>query len=65
LEIELLRAEHPPFERWYHETWIRSAFSTNNPHRSYNEVRSFISSQGRAAVLPPPRPPRPPSRPPG
>jgi len=67
LEIELLRAEHPPFERWYHETWIRSTFSTNNPHRSYNEVRSFIASQGRAAVLPSPRPTdrRPTSRPPG
>src|SRR5215510_13507181 len=66
LEIDLLRAEHPPFERWYHETWIRSAFSTNNPHRSYNEVRSFLASQGRAAVLPSPRPTdrRPTSRPP-
>lgn len=51
LEVELERAEHPPFERWYHETWIRSRLSRNNPHRSYEEVRAFLSSQGRDRLV--------------
>ena len=41
LETELARAEYPPFDRWYHESWIRSADSPNNPHRPYNQVRAF------------------------
>lgn len=42
LETELARAEYPPFDRWYHESWIRSAQSQNNPHRPYNQLRAFI-----------------------
>ncbi len=60
LEDELLWAEHPPFDRWYHETWIRSAFSPNNPHRPYVELRAFLASHGREILEPPPfffRPP--------
>ena len=60
LEDELLWAEHPPFDRWYHETWIRSEFSANNPHRSYNELRAFLASHGRQILEMPPfffRPP--------
>jgi hypothetical protein len=56
LEVELMREEYPPFDGWYHETWIRSLFSFNNPHRSYDLLRAFISSQGRE------RPSAPPSR---
>jgi hypothetical protein len=50
LETEFARAEYPPFDRWYHETWIRSGLSRNNPHRSYNLVRAFIASEGRGSV---------------
>jgi len=60
LEDQLLWAEHPPFDRWYHETWIRSEFSSNNPHRSYNLLRAFLTSRGREILTPPPfffRPP--------
>jgi len=60
LEDQLLWAEYPPFSRWYHETWIRSEFSPNNPHRAYNEVRAFLTSHGREILTPPPfffRPP--------
>jgi hypothetical protein len=41
LETELARAEYPPFDRWYHESWIRSTNSPNNPHRPYNQVRAL------------------------
>jgi hypothetical protein len=60
LENQLLWAEHPPFDRWYHETWIRSTFSANNPHRSYVLLRAFLTSHGREILEPPPfffRPP--------
>ena len=43
LETELARAEHPPFDRWYQESWIRSAASPNNPHRPYKQVRALLS----------------------
>jgi hypothetical protein len=47
LEAEFAWAEHPPFDRWYHETWIRSGWSPNNPHRPYDELRQFLASEGR------------------
>jgi hypothetical protein len=46
LETDFARAEYPPFDRWYHESWIRSAGSLNNPHRAYNQVRDFIGTDG-------------------
>jgi len=46
LETEFARGEYPPFDRWYHESWIRSATSNNNPHRAYNQLRAFIGSEG-------------------
>ena len=46
LETVLERGEYPPFDRWYHESWIRSAQSPNNPHRPYNEVRAFVACEG-------------------
>ena len=49
LETEFAREEYPPFDRWYRESWIRSARSLNNPHRAYNQLRAFINT---AAPLP-------------
>lgn len=47
LETEFARGEYAPFDRWYHESWIRSAGSLNNPHRAYTQVRDFIGSDGQ------------------
>jgi hypothetical protein len=47
LETEFARGEYAPFDRWYEESWIRSAKSLNNPHRAYHQVRDFIGSDGR------------------
>jgi hypothetical protein len=56
LEAEFARGEYPPFDRWYRESWIRSAFSNNNPHRAYNQLRDFIGKEGIGSLpLPPPR----------
>ena len=51
LEVELAREEYPPFDRWYRETWIRSALSPSNPHRPYGQVRAFIGSEGRGQLV--------------
>jgi hypothetical protein len=50
LEAELAREEYPPFDRWYQETWIRSALSPSNPHRPYHQVRDFIGTEGRGRL---------------
>jgi hypothetical protein len=50
LETEFARAEYPPFDRWYGESWIRSANSQNNPHRAYAQLRAFIASEGHGSV---------------
>ncbi len=50
LETEFARAEYPPFDRWYGESWIRSANSQNNPHRAYVQLRAFIASEGHGSV---------------
>ena len=47
LEVVLERGEYPPFDRWYHESWIRSALVANNPHRPYKQVRAFVASEGK------------------
>ena len=57
LETEMARGEYPPFDRWYHESWIRSARSQNNPHRAYNQLREFIGNDGRDERPPAPTPP--------
>lgn len=46
LELEIGKAERPPFEKWYRETWIRRKLSPYNVHRSYQQVRAFIGSEG-------------------
>jgi hypothetical protein len=50
VETQLRRGEYPPFDRWYQESWIRSALSFNNPHRPYNQVRAFIGNEGHAKL---------------
>jgi hypothetical protein len=47
LEIEILRAERPPFQGWYDKTWIRRELKFSNVHRPYEELRAFIASDGR------------------
>jgi len=46
LQIEISRCEYPPFDRWYQETWLRQELNESNPHRSYKQLRSFISKEG-------------------
>jgi hypothetical protein len=50
LETEFSRGEYPPFDRWYQQSWIRSAQSNNNPHRAYNQLRAFIGSEGHGSI---------------
>jgi hypothetical protein len=50
LEVELARSEYPPFDRWYHETWLRDANFVTNPHRPFTELRTFISSEGHGSL---------------
>jgi hypothetical protein len=51
VETELRRGEYPPFDRWYQESWIRSALSFNNPHRPYNQLRAFIGNEGHGKLI--------------
>ena len=46
LEVEILRAEHPPFEEWYRKTFIRHEHTGLNVHRPYEVVRQFLVSGG-------------------
>jgi hypothetical protein len=50
LEVELANGEYPPFDRWYQQSWIRSALSFNNPHRPYQQVRAFLASDGHGQL---------------
>lgn len=50
LEGELLWAEYPPFDLWYHETWARSSLYEDNPHRAYKQLRSFVSKEGTGHI---------------
>jgi hypothetical protein len=52
LETEFSRGEYPPFDRWYQQSWIRSAQSNNNPHRAYDQLRAFIGSEGHGSIGP-------------
>jgi hypothetical protein len=51
LEVEIARAERPPFEQWYRETWIRRGPTPHNLHRPYRELRLFLSTDGREFEL--------------
>jgi hypothetical protein len=50
METALRRAEYPPFDRWYSESWIRLRLSPFNPHRPYIQVRAFLASEGHGHV---------------
>ncbi len=54
LEVEILRAEHPPFEKWYRNTWIRHELTGLSVHRPYERLRVFLSSGGRDDLTRPP-----------
>jgi hypothetical protein len=54
LEVEVLRAERPPFDQWYRDTTIRRPDRGLNPHKPYLNLRAFLSSGGtRLYELPP------------
>ena len=53
LEVEILRAERPPFEKWYIPTWIRMPVAPVNIHRSYTQLREFITNNGRETPIKP------------
>lgn len=46
-EGEILKAERPPFDKWYRETWCRREFSPNNLHRPYRQLSEFYYSDGQ------------------
>jgi len=50
LELELARAEYPPFERWYAKTFIRHEETGLNLHRPYEVLRLFLSSGGTRSL---------------
>lgn len=52
LELDILRAERPPFDKWYRESWIRGKLSALNVHRSYDLLRAFIASGGTESAPP-------------
>ena len=62
LELDILRAEHPPFEHWYRETWIRREPKLWNVHRPYEEMRTFLSTDGKQFLLPDTEPPHHPAK---
>jgi hypothetical protein len=47
LEVEIGRAERPPFEEWYRNTFIRHPHTGLNPHKPYLFLRAFLSSGGK------------------
>jgi hypothetical protein len=54
LEVEIGRAEHPPFEDWYCKSWIRHEETGLNVHRPYEQLRLFLSSGGTHRLTRPP-----------
>jgi hypothetical protein len=53
LELEILRAERPPFDQWYRSTFIRHEQTGLNPHRPYLVLRAFLASDGKRTPQPP------------
>jgi Glycosyl hydrolase family 115 len=51
LEIEMANLEYPPFDRWYQQSWIRTATGFNNPHRPYQQLRAFLASDGHGQLV--------------
>lgn len=46
LERDIQRAERPPFEHWYRETFIRHEHTGLNMHKPYLALRAFLASEG-------------------
>jgi hypothetical protein len=53
LEVAILRAERPPFDKWYIPTWIRTPVAPFNIHRSYIQLREFITNNGAETPIKP------------
>lgn len=53
LEDAIRTAEHPPFEQWYRESWIRKRFSRYNVHYAFELMRAFITAEGLSLPSPP------------
>jgi hypothetical protein len=53
LEVEILRAERPPFDKWYIPTWIKNDAAPFNFHRSYTQLRDFITCVGTESPIKP------------
>ncbi len=53
LEVEIARAEHPPFEGWYRKTWIRRENQDLNVHRPFEQLRAFLASGGKEKLKEP------------
>ena len=53
LEVDILRAERPPFDKWYICTWIRTPIAPFNIHRSYQQIRAFITANGTESPIKP------------
>ncbi|HEV2294726.1 MAG TPA: glycosyl hydrolase 115 family protein [Tepidisphaeraceae bacterium] len=54
LELEIKRAEHPPFDQWYRKTWVRHEETALNVHWSYEMLRAFLASGGTERLRRPP-----------
>ena len=52
LELDILKAERPPFDKWYRDTWIRGTLTPLNLHRSFLLLRAFIASGGKVSRPP-------------
>jgi len=53
LELDILRTERPPFDKWHTATWIKTPFSPLNIHRSYTQLREFITNNGTETPIKP------------
>jgi hypothetical protein len=53
LELDILRTERPPFDKWHIATWIKTPVSPFNIHRSYTQIRAFINSNGTETPIQP------------
>jgi hypothetical protein len=53
LELDILRTERPPFDKWHGATWIKTPMSPFNIHRSYLQIRAFINNNGTESPIQP------------
>jgi hypothetical protein len=53
MEADIQRAEHPPFDKWYRDSFIRNKHTGLNLHRPYYVLRGFLSSGGTQTLQAP------------